>query len=212
VAPGKPDQSTDKKRQILFAAATLLKTRGLHALSFETVAAEAGLSRQLVRYYFADIEALMVDLCDYLGNAYRDILVAGVVEIQQVNRLKFFLDFFFDLAEEHRMPENLEAYDALIAYSVGSPSFRDRMCLQYKTLGDVMTHELQITYPKLAGAACEELSFLFVSMMHAHWSFVASLGYSRDHNRLTRRAMDRLIASYLSEETHKPALEKAWSR
>lgn len=202
----------EKKTIILAAAGTVLNEQGLHALSFETVAAQAGLSRQLVRYYFADIDTLMIELCDYFGAAYRDMLVHGVVKVGQVERLKFFLDFFFDLAEDYPMPDNLEAYDALVAYAVGSETYRDRICLQYKTLGDVMTHELQIAHPALQGSAAEELSFLFVSMMHAHWSFVATLGHSRDHGRLARRAMDRLIQSYLDETPHVPSMAKPWSR
>lgn len=202
----------DKRTAILQAATRVLTERGLSVLSFETVAEQAGLSRQLVRYYYADLEALMVDLCDHLGAGYREILIHGVVNLGQVERLDFFLDFFFDLADSHRMPNNLEAYDALLAYAVGSAPFRDRLCLQYKTLGDVMTHELQIAHPQLTGAACEELSFLFVSMMHAHWSFVATLRHSRDHNRLARKAMDRLIQSYLDEAAHEAVMEKPWAR
>ena len=202
----------DKRTAILQAATRVLTERGLSVLSFETVAEQAGLSRQLVRYYYADLEALMVDLCDHLGAGYREILIHGVVNLGQVERLNFFLDFFFDLADSHRMPNNLEAYDALLAYAVGSAPFRDRLCLQYKTLGDVMTHELQIAHPQLTGAACEELSFLFVSMMHAHWSFVATLRHSRDHNRLARKAMDRLIQSYLDEAAHEAVMEKPWAR
>ncbi len=207
----KPDQSA-KKLTILHAAVRVLNTQGLHALSFETVATEAGLSRQLVRYYFSDVESLMVEVCDHLGNAYREILVSGIVEIGQVERLKFFLDFFFDLADGHEMPDNLEAYDALLAYAVGSEPFRERLCLQYKTLGQVIAHELAIAHPELEGPACEELSYLFVSMMHSHWSFTATLRHTREHSRLTRRAIDRLIASYIAEAPHQPALERPWAR
>lgn len=209
---GDTDQPANKKQQILVAAANVLKTDGLQALSFENVAANAGLSRQLVRYYYAEIEALMVDLCDFLGNGYREILVAGIVEVGEVERLKFFLDFFFDLAEERRMPENLEAYDALVAYAVTSEPFKDRLCMQYKTLGQVIMHELAIAHPELDGRACEEISFLFVSMMHAHWSFVASLGHSREHSKLTRNAIDRLIQSYLGDETFEPVIARPWER
>lgn len=206
------DQARDKKTQILNATATLLSQRGLQALSFENVADEAGLSRQLVRYYYADLELLMVDLCDHLANGYREILVTGIVEAGNVERLNFFLDFFFDLAEAHPMPVNLETYDAMIAYSVGSKALRDRMCDQYKTLGQVMTHELAIAYPELNDAACEELSFMFVSMMHAHWSFVASLGHSRQHSVLARAAFGRLIDSYVRDAPTAPVIERPWSR
>ena len=208
----KRDPSPDKKTLILRATTNLIKTQGLQALSFEAVANEAGLSRQLTRYYYPDLDSLIVELCEYLGNGYRDMLVAGILQVREVERLKFFLDFFFDLADGHPMPDNLEAYDSLVAYAVGSEDLRDRLCDQYKTLGQVIVHELAIAHPELDGHACEELSFLFVSMMHAHWSFVASLGYSRDHSQLTRRAIDRLVQSYLNDAPHVPTVERPWSQ
>ena len=206
------DQTSDKKTLILTAATSLLKERGVQALSFENVAETAGLSRQLVRYYYSDLEAMIVELCDHLGNAYRATLVSGILEIGKVERLKFFLDFFFDLADGHPMPDNLEVYDALVAYSVGSAPLRDRMCDQYKTLGQVIVHELAIAHPELEGSACEELSFLFVSMMHAHWSFVASLGHSRQHSLLARKAIDRLIESYINDSPNAPLIDRPWER
>ena len=208
----KREQTHTKRQQILDAAASLLSSKGLQALSFENVAQEAGLSRQLVRYYYPDLDGLIVDLCDHLAGIYRELLVSGIVTVGKVERLDFFLDFFFDLADGYPMPVNLEAYDAMIAYSVGSESLRDRMCGHYRTLGQVVLHELAIAYPQLSAAACEELSFIFVSMMHAHWSFVASLGYSRQHGRLARSAIDRLIRSYLETAGDVPEIEKPWQR
>ena len=208
----KDDQSHDKKARILHAATVLLKSRGVQALSFDGIGTEAGLSRQLVRYYYPDIETLMIDLCDHLGSAYRDILVGGIVEVAQVERLDFFLDFFFDLAGGHPMPDNLEVYDAFFAHAIGSYELRTRLCDQYRTLGQVIVHELAIAHPELDGHACEELSFLFVSMMHAHWSYVATLGYSRQHSHLARKAMDRLIASYVADSAPTPGLDRPWAR
>ncbi|WP_136659144.1 TetR/AcrR family transcriptional regulator [Nitratireductor sp. XY-223] len=209
--PNAGDPTHDKKTQILNAATRLLTTQGLQVVSFESIANEAGLSRQLVRYYYSDLDALMVELCGHLQQVYQDALVAGIVEVRQVERLKFFLDFLFGLSEDHPMPDNLEAYDALFAYAVGSASLKERLCEKYKTLGQVILHELAITHPELDDAACKELSFLVVSMMHAHWSYIATLGFSPDHNRLARRAIDRLIASYINEAPTDPSIEKPWS-
>ena len=208
----KNDQTQDKKSQILIAAASVLSKSGVQSLSFESIAYEAGLSRQLVRYYYSSIDTLIADVCDFLGNIYQQILIAGIVDLKEVERLNFFLDFFFNLADGHPMPDYLEAYDAMVAYSVGSPELKDRMCERYYTLGRVMVHELAIAHPELEAAACEELSFMFVSMMHAHWSFVASLGYSRQHNRLARKAIDRLIQSYLNDTSDVPLIDRPWSR
>ncbi|MEZ5880871.1 MAG: hypothetical protein R3D35_09440 [Nitratireductor sp.] len=110
------------------------------------------------------------------------------------------------------MPAKLQVYDAMVAYSVGSAELKERMCENYKTLGQVMTHELAIAYPQLDGTACEEISYLFVSLMHTNWSFIASLGFSREHSRITRKAIDRLIASYVSETPSAPLMERPWSR
>lgn len=206
------EPSQGRKIEILNAAANLMSKRGLQDLSLENLAVEAGLSHQVVRYHYSDLEVLMVDLCDHLANGYREILVAGIVDIGEVERLDLFLDFFYDLAEGHSMPANLEVYDALIAYSVGSKALRDRMCDQYTMLGQVVTHELAIAHPELSGSACEELSFMFVSMMHAHWSFVASLGFSRQHSPLARKAIGRLINSYVKDAPSTPVMKRPWSR
>ena len=206
------DQSQEKKIQILKAATNVLTEKGLQGLSFESVANEAGLSRQLLRYYFTDLDMLVSELCDYLGNVYRELLVAGIVEVGEVERLRFFFDFLFDLAEEHRMPANLEAYDAMVAYSVGSEIVNERLSAQYQTLDQVISQELAIAHTELDSPACEELSFIFVSMMHAHWSFVASLGYSRQHSQVIRNAIDRLIASYIDDEPSRPRIKSPWTK
>lgn len=205
-------EAGNKKTQILAGATRLLRLRGLPSFSFDAVANEAGLSRQLVRYYYSNLDDLIVDLCDHLAMAYQEALVAGIMKLSQVERLDFFLDYFFGVSDDHPMPDNLEVYDAFFAYAVGSEHLRDRLCESYKTLGQVIRHELAIARPELDARACEELSFLFVSMMHAHWSFVATLGYSRKHNGITRRAFDRLINSYAGEEPAEATTFKPWTR
>ena len=202
--------SLDRRAHILKATTKLLNEKGLQGFSFESVAKEAGLSRQLLRYYFSDLDHLVSDLSDHLGNVYREALVEGIVEVRQVERLDFFMDFLFDLTDEFRMPDNLKVYDALIAYSVGSVQVKERMRAQYKTLGQVIAQELAIAHPTLNGPSCEELSFLFVSMMHADWSFVASLGFSRQQSKVTRGAIERLINAYLNDPTKTTHAVNSW--
>ena len=173
---GRGGQAADRKTQILTAAAGLLSAQGVQALSFEAVAQAAGLSRQLVRYYFADLDALMAGLCDHLAAGYRELLIGGILELREVERLGFFLDFFFDLAEARRMPGDLEAYDALVAWSVGAAPLRERMCAQYRTLGQVMVHELAIAHPQLPMAkpiTFENFVIVLISALRyaCNWQF-----------------------------------------
>ncbi|MCI5074107.1 TetR/AcrR family transcriptional regulator [Oricola sp.] len=205
-------ESRARKIAILDATARLLREEGLQAFSFDAVATKAGLSRQLVRYYYPKLDELIVDLCDYLAMAYQEMLTTRIVEVGEVERLNFFLDFFFGVSGEHPMPNNLEVYDAFFAYAVGSSALRDRLCDNYKVLGQVIGQELAISHPELDPAACSELSFIFVSMMHAHWGMVASLGFSSQHNRMVRNAFDRLIASYVKDGPTDGVTIKPWAR
>lgn len=206
------DPGPTKKVQILDATTALLTTCGLQALSFENIAKQTGLSRQLVRYYYPTLDALIADLCDHLGKVYQDVLIAGVVKVGQVERLDFFLDFFFGVSRDYPMPDNLEAYDSLFAFSVGAPDVKQRLHAKYRTLGQVIEHELAIAYPQLNAPARDELSFLFVSMMHAHWSYIATLGFSQAYNKVARKAVDRLIASYCEDGPAMPTIESSWFR
>ena len=124
---GNPYRVKDKKIQILIAATELIRDHGIQAISFERIARQAGLSRQLLRYYFTEPDQLMVELCDFLASRYRDLLMAGILEVGRVERLAFFLDFFFDLAEGQPMPDDLEVYDSLLAYAVGSDPMKERL-------------------------------------------------------------------------------------
>lgn len=200
--PDSAPKPTDKKVQILEATMRVLRDRGLQSLSFETVSAEAALSRQLVRYYYSSLDTLMCDLSDHLGSRYEETLTKGIAKSGRVERLDFFLDFFFGMSDDHPMPDNLEVYDAFFAYAVGSNDLRKRLHFKYSMLGQVIGHELAIAHPQLGPEARDELSFLFVSMMHAHWSYVATLRYSTRHNLTARRAFARLIDSYVREASH----------
>ncbi|MEM7443190.1 MAG: TetR/AcrR family transcriptional regulator [Pseudomonadota bacterium] len=205
------DSQNEKKAAIVRAAFDVLMSGGVQALSFESVAQSAGLSRQLVRYYFEDSEALMVALCDYLAELYRSALIGGVAKIEEKNRLDFFFDFYFDLLSDDRKPRDDQAYDAVFSWAAGSDQIRSNLSLQYGLLGQVVSHEIALKWPELSPEQCGELSYLFVCLMYGHWKMVATLGYAEDHKYIARRALDRLIDSYLlnSNDTLKPV--KPWA-
>ncbi len=186
-------------------------TEGLQALNFSKISEEAGLSRQLVRYYFADTDAVMVALCDHLAALYRDALVNGVAGLEEKHRLEFFLDFYFDLLEAPRKPRDDQAYDACFAYAAGSDSVRTNLRTQYGLLGQVLSHEIQLTYPNVSADEALELSYLFVCLMYGHWKMVATLGYAEEHRYITRRAMDRLLQSYDQKTLEPGPTARAWA-
>ncbi|MCO6382453.1 MAG: TetR/AcrR family transcriptional regulator [Vannielia sp.] len=198
-----------RKSEIVAAAFEALMAEGLPMLSYDTIARRGALSRQLIRYHYPEPEDLMIDLCDHLAGLYREALISEVMKREGAARLRCFFDFYFDLIEGNLKPRDDQVYDAMMSLSAGSPRIRTNLRSQYSLLGQVLSHELELEYPALGSQGAQELSWLFVSLMYGHWKMVASLGFSGEHRRVTRAAIDRLIESYLARPTE--AGPKIWS-
>lgn len=187
-----------RRPEILQATFRVIARDGLPMPSYDVIAREAGISRQLIRHYFPDQTTMMLALCDSLAAAYRDLMMRGIIVTGSTERLQVFLDFYFGFLEGKGLikPADDAVYDAMFALAAGSPEIRTALREQYTLLGYTISHEVQISYPDLPQRACREIGYLFTSLMYGHWKMVASLGFSATHNRVTREAMDRIIASY----------------
>lgn len=191
-----PPTSADRKSRIVRSAFGVLLAEGLPHLSYDRIASEAGVTRQLVRYHFADPDDLMIALCDLLAGTYREVLIQGVAGRADKDRLRVFLDFYFDLLDGVAKPRDDQVYDALFSLAAGSPTIRRNLRDQYTLLGQALTHELRTSYPAIPLASCGEIAYLFVALMYGHWKMVATLGLAPCHRFVARRAIDRIIASY----------------
>ncbi len=114
----------DTKAHILLAAFSALKSDGLPVLSYDRIAEEANLSRQVIRYHFSEPDDLMVALCDHLAGVYRDRLVANVQDLSGPLRIDMFLDFYFGTLEGQIKPEDDQVYDALMSRAAASEPVR----------------------------------------------------------------------------------------
>lgn len=201
----------EKPRAVIIKAAyDILRENGLPSISYAAVAEAGGVSRQLVRYYFKSPDDLMYALCDYLAEQLRHYVLDGSDDLGGRTRLEYLMDSFFHLIEGKPKPDNDQQYDALVALSAGSSGIKENLRGQFTLLGEVVRHEINAEYPEMSQQTCEELAYLFVSLMHGHWRLVASLGFHEDHNRISRQAMDRLFASYRIQGAVEPAPSKVW--
>lgn len=189
-----------RKPQIVQAAFRAIAKDGLPLPSYDAIAKEAGISRQLIRHFFPDPADLIGMLCDTLAGAYRDLMTQGIKRADGPERLPLFLDFYFGFLSDQGLakPKDDAVYDAMFALAAGSEEIRTNLREQYSLLRHVIAHEVQISHPDLPQPACREIGYLFVCIMYGHWKMVASLGFSEAHNRVSREAMDRIIESYLA--------------
>lgn len=199
-----PKKIADIRRpEIVEALHRAIEADGISLPSYDQIARQGDMSRQLIRHYFPDSEEMALALCDALAAAYRDCLMRGIIAADESRRLRVFLDFYFGFLSDKGLPKPADdtVYDALFAMAGKSPAVRANLKDQYTLLQWTIAHEIQISYPDLHQAGCKELGYLLVSLMYGHWKMVATLGFSDDHNRVSREAMDRLIESYVANYT-----------
>jgi AcrR family transcriptional regulator len=195
-----------RKPEIVQAAIKAIGRDGLPMPSYDSIAKEADMSRQLIRHYFPDPEQLMVAVCDALAAGYRDCLMKGIIAAGATERLPMFLDFYFNFLAGNEKPRDDSVYDAMFSLAAGSEAVRLNLSGQYNLLQYTIAHEIQISNPTLNQKACREVAYLFVILMYGHWKMVAALGFSEQYNRVTREAVDRLIESYV-RNYHDPDLD-----
>lgn len=196
--PKKKSIQDVRRPEIVQATFAALKKNGLPLPSYDQIAREAGMSRQLIRHYFPNPEDLMIALCDALAMAYRECLMRGILKANNTERLSMFLDFYFGFLSDQGLdkPADDAVYDAVFALATGSERIRRALYEQYNILQYTIAHEVQISNPTLNQKACREIGFLFVSLMYGHWKMVATLGFDKAYNHVTRAALDRIIRSY----------------
>ena len=194
-----PKKISDIRRdEIVHALLDAVQSDGVSLPSYDQIARKGDMSRQLVRHYYRDVEQMAVDLCDHLAETYRDHLIRGILHADPADRLRVFLDFYFDFLAGKGLakPKDDSVYDALFAYAGTSERVRENLREQYTELLQTLAHEMQITHTSLPQAAARELAYLVVTQMYGHWKMKATLGMDVD-STVPREAIDRLITSYI---------------
>lgn len=191
-------RSDIRRPEIIQAAIKAIAENGLPMPSYDRIAEQAGMSRQLIRHYFPEPEALMVAVCEGLAAAHRTLLMRGINQANTTQRLPLFLDYYFNLLTKEGLPKPADTavYNSVMSLATGSSAVRDKLREHYNILQHTIAHEVQISNPTLCQGACAEIGFLFASLIQGHWKLVATLGFSDSYNRVTRDAIDRLIQSY----------------
>jgi AcrR family transcriptional regulator len=189
-----------RRPEIVRALFDAIMELGVSLPSYDQVAKQGGMTRQLIRHYFKDPDELALALCDYLADLYRERLMVAINNADDVKRLKTFIDFWFDQLAEKGSPKPVDdqVYDALFARAAANDKIKANLRGQYELAQMVLAHEIKISYPDLSQNACRELGFLIVTQMYGTWKMVASLGFDERQVKVSRKAIDRLIDSYVA--------------
>ncbi|MEX0284128.1 MAG: TetR/AcrR family transcriptional regulator [Paracoccaceae bacterium] len=197
-----------RRPEIVRALFDAVMKNGVSLPGYDQIATEGGMTRQLIRHYFKDPDELALALCNYLADLYREKLMVAINDADDVKRLTTFIDFWFNGLADKGSPKPVDdqVYDALFARAAVNMDVRENLKSQYELMQMVLSHEIKISYPDLSQNACRELGFLIVTQMYGTWKMVASLGFDEKQVTVARKAIDRLIASYVADY-HDPDLD-----
>lgn len=193
--------SSIRREAIIRALYDAIRLRGIRLPSFDTIAGEGDMSRQLIRHYYKTPDEMALNLCDALAAVYQDSLLKGVVTVPEHQRLGVFLDFYFNLLASNGLPKPVDdqVYDALFALAAVNIDVRKNLKGQYSLFQATLVQEISTSHPGLPETETRELAFAVMSLIYGHWKMVASLGFPTSYHKSSRRLVDRLIRSTVSD-------------
>lgn len=75
------DQAEERRRQIMTAVVDVTVAGGLEAVTFRSVAEQAGVSVRLVQYYFGDKKSLLSDTLTFAQTDIAEVVRTGLAEL-----------------------------------------------------------------------------------------------------------------------------------
>lgn len=181
-------------------AVSAFNKHGVAMVSYDLIAEESHMSRQLVRHYFPNAQTLMLAVCDQLSRQITVALESQADHADPMMKLNALLDVFFgnDLDFPLQFLCIEPARNALISMAPGNEEVRERLAQGQEVLRRALQSHIVAAYPTLQKDTAYDISYVFITMIHGHWRTSTFLGKSQSHMWNVRDAMDRLIQSHVS--------------
>lgn len=197
------------KDQIVEGAIAHLDAKGPPFASYAHIAEASDVSRQLTRYYFPEPDALMLDVCDTLYEAYRQALAQGAQLYDGVDKLQFILDFYFE--DVDATLSHTGCSDAMVAYASGNSKIKSVLRDKYILMGQALQLEIKVAYPDMPLRSCSEMAYMCLCILQGNLKLTSSIGISADHSKIARKAIDTLLSAAQSETAAPSSAFEVWS-
>lgn len=195
----RPSLAATRREQILDALERCLVRDGLERTSLQSVAAEAGVARPLIRHYFGNRDALLAAAVERAMVAYRADLEAALrAQPPGGDCLDAFLDYLF-LGRFVGNADRDRIFQALFATADDAGS-RRLLRDTYRRFEDVCVAALRTAAPEAPAAATRATAYAIACLAEQSATFLA-IGFPRTRARAARSAAAAL-ARGLVEGSH----------
>lgn len=194
----RPSLAAIRREQILDALERCLARDGIEGTSLESVAAEAGVRRPIIRHYFGNRDALLAAAVERSLAAYRSDLEVALRAMPGDGRLAAFLDYLF-LGRFVGNPERERIFRALFA-AVDDAATQRLLRATYRRFEDVCFAALRADVRRPSAAAVRGAAYAIACLAEQNAGFLA-IGFPRSRARAARRAASAIVRD-LEEGAH----------
>jgi AcrR family transcriptional regulator len=193
----RPSLAATRRQQVLDALERCLARHGLEGTTLESVAAEAGVARPVIRHYFGNRGALLAAAVERALAAYRADLEAALGARPRERRLGAFLDYLF-LGRFVGNPDRERLFGALFA-DAGDAGSRRLLREAYRRFEDACFGALRAEAPRAPAAAVRGAAYAIACLAEQNASFL-TIGFPRSRARAARKAAAEIACGLGIEE------------
>jgi len=186
----RPSLAATRREQILDALERCLARDGLEGTSLESVAAEAGVARPVIRHYFGNRDALLAAAVKRAVAAYGADLEDALRALPGEGCLGAFLDYLF-LGRFVGNPDRERLFRALFA-GLDDAALQRLLLETYRRFEDVCFAALRAAVPGAAAAALRGAAYAIACLAEQNAGFLA-MGFPRSRARAAREAADAIV-------------------
>jgi AcrR family transcriptional regulator len=186
----RPSLAATRREQILDALERCLARDGLEGTSLESVAAEAGVARPVIRHYFGNRDALLAAAVKRAVAAYGADLEDALRALPGEGCLGAFLDYLF-LGRFVGNPDRERLFRALFA-GLDDAALQRLLLETYRRFEDVCFAALRAAVPGPAAAALRGAAYAIACLAEQNAGFLA-MGFPRSRARAAREAAAAIV-------------------
>jgi AcrR family transcriptional regulator len=187
---GRPRLDDVRRPQILDAFARCVARYGIAGSTLERVAAEAGVTRALVRHYLGNRDEVEAALTRHMVQRDEDDFDARLKGAPQGGRLGTVLDLAFGDGRE----ANAVVMDELLSVAGRLPEIRKMLRAHYRRIQRLLDRELAAAYPKADPRQRNAVAYGVLCIAGMDDS-MRELGLQEARAGQGRRAADRLLST-----------------
>ena len=176
---GRPRIAEERVEQILEATGRAIARYGVEGATLERVAAEARLSRSLVRYFVGNRDDLVALYRQRLLDRYSTLPVRSV---DGVPATQLLLEALFD---EQPDLDDYAAIDAILAATRHDDTLRDDVLAFYSGMESAIAQAVQHDHADWDEQRVKDAAYQVLTAVYGHWT-MHSLGFPSDRAEAAR--------------------------